>query len=298
MLSELLQVAVEAARAGGEELRRRFRSGDLQVAEKAQNDLVTEADRASEEAILACLRRHRPGDGILAEESGWSAGDGEGYRWVVDPLDGTANFARGLPIFAVAVACMRDSELLVGVVLDPVGENLFTAARGEGAAWNGMLIRVSARPDLAGAFLATGFPFRAREALDLYQQCFARLFLEAGGIRRCGSAALDLAYTAAGVFDGFFEFRLSPWDIAAGELLIREAGGVVTDLDGGDRQLATGNVLAGSPRVHAAMRGVLSGLASEAQVAALTPEPGAVTAERASGRQAAWSREATGGRVP
>lgn len=272
MSSALLQVAIEAAQAGAEELRRRFRRNDLRVVEKARNDLVTEADRASEEAVLAVLRRQRPEDGVLAEESGWSGGAGAGQRWIVDPLDGTANFAHGLPLFAVAVACMRDGELQAGVVLDPVGDNLFAAAREEGATWNGRPIRVSHRDDLAGAFLATGFPFRAHEALALYQECFGRLFLVAGGIRRCGSAALDLAYTAAGVFDGFFEFRLSPWDIAAGEMLIREAGGVVTDLDGGGRQLATGNVLAGSPGVHVAMRRALTGLASEERLAALTPD--------------------------
>lgn len=272
MPSSLLQVAIEAAQAGAEELRRRFRRGDLQVAEKARNDLVTEADRASEEAVLRHLRRARPEDGVLAEESGWSAGTEEGQRWIVDPLDGTANFAHGLPLFAVAVACMRGAELRAGVVLDPVGDNLFAAAAGEGATWNGEPIQVSKRHDLDGAFLATGFPFRAHEALDLYQECFGRLFLAAGGLRRCGSAALDLAYTAAGVFDGFFEFRLSPWDIAAGELLIREAGGVVSDLDGGDRQLATGNVLAGAPGVHAAMRRALAELVSEERIAALTPD--------------------------
>lgn len=271
MSETLLRIAIEAARVGGAVVRQRFRTDHLQVAEKARHDLVTAADRESEAAIADVLRRHRPQDAILAEETGWIDGQGGECTWIVDPLDGTANFAHGLPMFSVSVACRRGEETLAGVVFDPIGEHLFVAAKDRGATWNGTPMRVSAKEGLGEAFLATGFPFRARGALDLYLRCFRTLFLEARAIRRCGSAALDLAYTAAGVFDGFFEFRLSAWDIAAGELLIREAGGLVSDLDGGATHLRSGNVLAGPPGVHGELRRALAGLASEAELEALAP---------------------------
>jgi myo-inositol-1(or 4)-monophosphatase len=159
------------------------------------------------------------------------------------------------------------------VVLEPLGGNLFEAERGGGARWNGVPMRVSRRPGLAGAFLATGFPFRAKAALDPYLAAFRDVFLLARGVRRCGAATLDLAYTAAGVFDAFFEFRLSPWDLAAGALLIAEAGGTVTDLDGGPTFLAGGNVVGGSPGVQEELRAVLRRHASEASLDALTPRP-------------------------
>jgi myo-inositol-1(or 4)-monophosphatase len=271
MSESLTAIAIEAARAGGAVVREHFRTDRLRVKEKARHDLVTSADRESESVIAEVLRRHRPQDSILAEEAGWIDGRGGECTWIVDPLDGTANFAHGLAMFSVSIACRRDDETLAGVVFDPIGDHLFVAAKDQGATWNGQPIRVSGRAGLGDAFLATGFPFRARGALDLYLRCFRTLFLEAQAIRRCGSAALDLAYTAAGIFDGFFEFRLSAWDIAAGELLIREAGGVVSDLDGGTTHLDSGNVLAGPPGVHSALREALEGLTSEAAVEALAP---------------------------
>jgi len=172
-------------------------------------------------------------------------------QWLVDPLDGTSNFMQGLPIYAVSVACRLGPDLLAGAILDPAGANLFTASRGGGAWWNGRPMRISSRTGLYGAFIATGFPFKAKPALGLYQKIFGDVFAEARSIRRCGAAAIDLAYTAAGVYDGFFEFRLAPWDLAAGALMIREAGGRVTDLDGGDDFLASGDLVAGAPGVHA-----------------------------------------------
>lgn len=271
MSEALLQVAIEAARVGGAILVDRFRSDGLRVAEKARHDLVTSADRESEVAIAEVLRRHRPQDAILAEESGRSGASGGECEWIVDPLDGTANFAHGFPQFSVSVACRCSGDTEVGVVLDPIGNHLFAAARGRGATWNGRPMSVSARSGLDEAFLATGFPFRARGALDLYLDTFRTLFLRARAIRRCGSAALDLAYTAAGVFDGFFEFRLSAWDIAAGDLLIREAGGVVTDLDGGEDFLVSGNVLAGGPGVHSGLREALGGRVTESVLETLAP---------------------------
>jgi fructose-1,6-bisphosphatase/inositol monophosphatase family enzyme len=166
-----------------------------------------------------------------------SAGNSE-YEWVIDPLDGTTNFLQGLPVWAVSIACRRGTEMLAGVVLDPAGrQRASRPCAAAGRSGTGGSIRVSDRPALSGAFLATGYPFRAKAALELYLDLFRGIFTEARAIRRCGAAALDLAYVAAGVYDGFFEFRLAPWDIAAGALLIEQAGGVLSDLDGGDRYL-------------------------------------------------------------
>ncbi|MGH9465092.1 MAG: inositol monophosphatase family protein [Thermoanaerobaculia bacterium] len=273
MAPGLLDTALVAAEAGARQLVAAFRSGSLVAEEKARNDFVSSADRASERAILAVLRGAFAGHQVLTEEEGRSGGADSSHEWLVDPLDGTANFLQGLPVWAVSVACRRDGALVAGAVLDPLGGNLFLAERGGGARWNGRPMAVSRHPGLAGAFLATGFPFRAKAALEAYLAAFRDVFLAARGIRRCGAATLDLAYTAAGVFDGFFEFRLSPWDIAAGALLIREAGGRVTDLDGGTAFLETGNVVGGSPGVQDELRRALSRHADEATLDALTPRP-------------------------
>ena len=270
----LLETAVLAARAGGEVLLRHFGSGDLEVRLKAQNDYVTRADRESEAAIAELIRARHPGDHVLGEEGGAHAGGRGERQWLIDPLDGTTNFLHGLPVFAVSVACREAGELVAGVVLDPLADNLFTAAHGAGAHWNGRPMRVSARAGLQAAFLATGYPFRAQAALGVYLDIFREIFQHTGAIRRCGSAALDLAYTAAGIYDGFFEFRLSPWDLAAGVLLIQEAGGVVSDLDGGNRFLASGNLLAGGPQVWPALRAAVARHASEAKLQELVPVEG------------------------
>ena len=262
--ADLLRVAERAARAGAEVLCAHFRQGSLEVREKGENDFVTSADRASEAAILEVIRGAFPDHSILAEEAGHSAGDAPEHQWVVDPLDGTNNFLQGLPVFCVSVACQRHGEPVAGVVLDPLGGNLFAARRGCGATWNGRPMRVSRRPGLDGAFLATGYPFRAHSALDLYLRAFREVFLRTRAIRRCGAAALDLAYTAAGVYDGFFEFRLSPWDIAAGVLLIEEAGGRVSDLDGGAGYFGSGNLVAGPEGVWRELRAAVARHAGEA----------------------------------
>ena len=250
---ELLAAAVTAAEAGAKVLAGYFRSGRLEVGIKGENDFVTQADRESERALVAELLARFPDHRILAEEGTVHDSATSDLEWVIDPLDGTTNFMHGLPVWAVSVACRRGDELLAGVVLDPCGGNLFAGARGAGATWNGRPMRVAERAGLAGAFLATGYPFRAHGALDVYLALFREVFRRARAIRRCGAAALDLAYTAAGVYEGFFEFRLSPWDIAAGALLIEEAGGRLSDLDGGGGYLDSGNVLAGPPGVHAAL---------------------------------------------
>jgi myo-inositol-1(or 4)-monophosphatase len=267
---ELLDAAVAAAHAGARVLRGYFRSAGLEVTQKGDNDFVTRADRESEAAVLGEIRRRFPAHRILAEEGGGSGGDSE-YEWLVDPLDGTTNFLQGLPVWCVSVACRRGGQLLAAVVEDPSGGNLFTAALGGGAHWNGRPAAVSPAPGLTGAFLATGFPFRAHATLDLYLAAFRDVFRRAKAIRRCGAAALDLAYTAAGIYDGFFEFRLSPWDIGAGVLLVREAGGVVTDLDGGEAFFAGGNVVAGGKAVHRELLAAVAGHASEAVLDRLSP---------------------------
>ena len=251
-LDEMLGTARAAADAGARTLMEYWRSlKPSQVDEKAKNDLVTEADRASEAAILETIRAAYPNHRYLAEESGRAEGGDEGQpMWIIDPLDGTTNFVHGLPHFAVSVAVVVEGRPAAGVVLDPVKGDVFTTVAGEGTTWNGSPCRVSEREGLAGALLTTGFPFRARHLLEPYLAIFHDVFLGAKAIRRPGAAALDLAYVAAGIFDGFFEFQLSPWDIAAGALLVLEAGGVVSDMDGGDAYLATGDVVCGTPGVH------------------------------------------------
>ncbi len=272
MYSELLDVCLAAAEAGARVVRSHFRKGTLEVRAKAEHDFVSQADREAEQAVLGEIRRRYPDHGVLAEEGGSLAGAGD-FLWIVDPLDGTTNFLQGLPIWGVSVACRRGPETVVAAVLDPEGGNRFSARRGGGAYWNERPMRVSERPGLQGAFLATGYPFRARATLDTYLAVFRSVFLEARAIRRCGAAALDLAYTAAGVFDGFFEFRLSPWDIAAGALLIEEAGGRVSDLDGGGRYLETGNVVAGGAKVQQKLLATVRRHADEAALEQLVSEP-------------------------
>ena len=225
MHETLLQTAETAARAGGDVLLSFFRGDSVAPEWKAENDLVSAADHASEEAVLSVIRAAHPAHDILSEEAGQVVDERADYQWIVDPLDGTSNFVQGLPIFGVSVACAHRGRVVAGAILDPCGGNLFSAAAGAGCSWNGRPASVSPRTDLGGSFVATGYPFRARDSLDLYLEVFRRVFARARSIRRCGAAAIDLAYTAAGIFDGFFEFRLSAWDLAAGALLVEEAGG-------------------------------------------------------------------------
>lgn len=267
MERELLAVAVTAAEIGAAVLRRSF--GELSPAdvdEKATNDWVTAADRASEQAIGEYLGRVTPEFGLLGEEAG--ASGQTGTRWVVDPLDGTANFVRRFPHFAVSVALVRGGVVEVGAVADPMRQEMFAAARGRGATCNGDRLQVSGREALAGAFVATGFPFRVHRYIDTYLALFKDVFLVAGAIRRPGAAALDLVHAAAGIFDGFFEFCLSPWDLAAGSLVVEEAGGIVTNLDGGSDIWTNGNVVAASPAVHAELLAIVQRHAGEGDIVA------------------------------
>ncbi|MFQ5350453.1 MAG: inositol monophosphatase family protein, partial [Thermoanaerobaculia bacterium] len=198
MYTELLEGAVAAAVAGADRLERCFGQGGLDARWKGTNDLVTRADRESEEAILGEIQRRYPEHSILAEEGGSRGGQAD-YQWLVDPLDGTSNFLQGLPIYAVSVACRHGDEIVAGVILDPQGGNRFSATRGAGATWNGKPMQVSDRPGLAGGFVATGYPFRSKATLDLYLGAFREVFQHVRSLRRCGAAAIDLAYTAAGV---------------------------------------------------------------------------------------------------
>lgn len=286
----LEEIAVDAARIGGDVLRAAFRDPDdrdrIEIERKAQNDLVSAADRASEVAILRRLFEAAPRSRALAEEGGLVGAEGErefpadwsGIEWIVDPLDGTTNFLEGLPIWSVSIAAREivagmPGRLLAGVVFEPMANRCFSGALDHGLRRDGR--DVVGLPDTppADAFLATGFPFRAHRSIDLYLACFREVFLSVRAIRRCGSAALDLAYVACGIYDGFFEFRLSAWDVAAGAVLIRESGGLVTDLDGGDDFLRSGNILAGRPRVHAHLRDLVGSRASEAELDELVDRP-------------------------
>lgn len=275
----LLEVALEAAGAGAAVLREQFKSSTLRVRSKGPNDLVSSADQAAEAAIAQTIRRHFPDAAFLGEEGGRSGRRGDELLWIVDPLDGTNNFLQGLPIFCTSVACCRRGEPVAGVVREPLTGVVYSAVRG-GGAWRDPgvgetgereRLRVSDHAHLDGAFLATGFPFRAHAALDLYLAAFRDVFLQARAVRRCGAAALDLAHTAAGVYDGFFEFRLSPWDVAAGVLLVEEAGGRVSDLDGGRAYLETGNVVAGGEAVWRELRRAVARHADEDRLRAVDP---------------------------
>lgn len=271
MYGQILSTAIEAARAGARVLEGRFRRPDLGVRTKTKNDLVSLADEESEEAIVQTIAAAFPDHEVLGEERGLESCAASDFQWILDPLDGTTNFVEGLPIYCVSVACRHGDELVAGVVLEPPRQNLFAAAKGEGATWNGEPMRVSPKQGLVDSFLATGFPFKAHPALDLYLDVFRNVFLEVRAIRRCGAAALDLAYTAAGIFDGFYEFRLAPWDVAAGTVLIREAGGVVSDLDGGDDHLERGNIVAGGEALHGALLELIRRYADEAALDRLVP---------------------------
>ncbi len=248
-----LNIAIRAARSAGKLLLRYSdRLDQIQVETKSRNDFVSEMDRAAEATIMQELRSRFPDHAIMAEESGEQGGSSD-FQWIIDPLDGTTNYLHGFPQFSVSIAQRYKGVLECGVVYDPLREELFTAARGQGAKLNDRKLRVANRLSLEGALIGTGFPFRDQRHIDAYLGMFKAMTLATAGIRRPGSAALDLAYVAAGRTDGFWEIGLSPWDCAAGAILILEAGGMITDFAGGNRYLDTGNMIAGNARVHRAM---------------------------------------------
>jgi len=246
-------IAVEAARAGGDVLRRRFANrAALSIEVKATHDYVTEVDREAEAAVVDVLRRRAPSHSILAEEGSVGAA-GAAHRWIVDPLDGTTNFIHGVPTFAVSIGLTDERGLVAGCVHDPCRDETFHARRGGGAYLNGARISCTLLDHLDAALIATGFPFRKLDRLSAYLAAFERFVRSTSGLRRAGSASLDLVYTACGRYDGFFEIGLSPWDLAGGALVVLEAGGVVTDVHGGPEFLRDGSVVAAGPRLHAAM---------------------------------------------
>jgi len=252
MSSPLLNIAVRAARAAGRIILRHVDRVDmLEVTSKGHNDFVSQVDHQAERAIIDTVRHVYPGHGILGEESG--SHEGDEYLWIIDPLDGTTNYLHGFPLFAVSVAVQRRGVLEAAVVYDPLHEEMFTATRGGGAVLNQKRIRVSGRRRLQDALIGTGFPFRDMSQLDEYLGTFKKLIPETAGIRRAGSAALDLAFVAAGRLDGFWEFGLKPWDMAAGILLIREAGGLVSDTAGGETFMESGDLVCGNPKIFAAI---------------------------------------------
>ncbi|MFQ5824888.1 MAG: inositol monophosphatase family protein [bacterium] len=245
-----LETAKEAVRLGGKILMESVGSQErMQIDRKQRFDFVTQVDHRSEAAILDFIKDRHPDHNILAEESG-GTDQTKGYLWLVDPLDGTKNYIHGFPMFAVSVGLMSEGRLVLGAVLDPVRNELFYAEKGKGAYLNGTPIKVSKTNDFSQCLLATGFPFRAKHLTDSYFEAFISLFHQVSDLRRAGAAALDLAYLACGRLDGFWEITLKPWDVAAGTILIEEAGGKVSDLWGGDTHLKTGNIVASNGIIH------------------------------------------------
>jgi myo-inositol-1(or 4)-monophosphatase len=256
-MQALLNTAVQAARRAGDAAAGYFnRSERLDIHSKARNEFVTQVDHAAEQLIIDTIGKRYPDHAFLAEERG-AVGDGD-HVWIIDPLDGTTNFVHGFPVFAVSIALRVRDQFEVAVVYDPMRQELFTAIRGGGAQLDGRRIRVTNRSSLEGALMGTGFPYRANATwMDSYLGMLRRVLQQTAGIRRPGAAALDLAYLAAGRLDGFWEFGLQPWDLAAGTLLIREAGGIITELHDDGDFLDTGNVCAGNPKVHDALKKLL-----------------------------------------
>lgn len=248
-MQPMLNTAVRAARSAGDLI---LRSADnvnhLQIDQKGINDYASEVDRMAEREIINIIKTAYPDHSILAEESGEHAGND--FVWVIDPLDGTTNFLHGFPQYAVSIALKHKGRLEVGVVYDPLRDELFTAKRGGGAMLNNRRLRVTNKTSMKGTLIGTGFPFKNQQHLDAYLGMFKAVTIDSAGIRRAGSAALDLAYLAAGRLDGFWEIGLMEWDMAAGALLIKEAGGVITDFSFNDKYLESGNIIAASPRMH------------------------------------------------
>ena len=248
----MLNTAVKAARKAGAIINRAANDLDrLTVQTKQPRDYVSEVDRVAEQAIIEILLDAYPGHGILAEESGRSGG--EDYVWIIDPLDGTTNFLHGLPQYAVSIALLHKGVLQHAVVYDPARNELFTASRGAGAFLNERRIRVSKQAKMDDALIGTGFPYREFQHADAYLGMFKDMMLKTAGLRRPGAASLDLAWVACGRYDGFFELGLNPWDLAAGALLVLEAGGLVGDFQGNDTYLKSGHIVSGNPKIFGQM---------------------------------------------
>ena len=257
-VSPTLNVMITAARKAGRSLVRDFGEVEqLQVSIKGPANFVSSADHRAEDIIFRELNKGRPDYGFLMEERGVVDGADKSHRWIVDPLDGTTNFLHSNPMFAISIGLEREGQLVAGVIYNPASDELFTAEKGKGAYMNDRRLRVAARKSIGDALVTTGIPHRGREGHQLFMKEMGTLMREVAGIRRTGSAALDLAFIAAGRFDAYWEHNLKAWDVAAGIVLVREAGGIVTDLSGGASVLETGDVLAANPTLHKAFGALL-----------------------------------------
>ncbi|MCK4739219.1 MAG: inositol monophosphatase [Deltaproteobacteria bacterium] len=254
---EVEKLAESLARRAGKLLKDNF-AGVRSVEFKGAVDIVTEMDKKAEELIVGGILEKFPDHGILAEEGGEVIGSAP-FRWIIDPLDGTTNYSHGYPVFCVSIGVEKNGEIICGVVFDPMQDEFFSASLGGGAFLNGKKISVSSTESLDTALLATGFPYDIRTNKDNNIDCFARFALKSQALRRAGAAALDLANTAAGRFDGFWELRLKPWDVAAGVLIVREAGGSVTGLSGAEFEIGDGNIVASNGLIHLEMTSVIEG---------------------------------------
>lgn len=255
----MLDVAVEAARKAGAYLKQNV--GKIRSIERKggqEKNLVTEIDKGSEEIIIGILRKHFPGHDILAEESGTKNAAKSDYRWIIDPLDGTTNFTHGFPVFCVSIGLERKGALELGVIYDPNTDELFTAERGKGAFLNGKRIHVSGAESLQTSLLVTGFPYNIAENPHKAIERFIAFLMKAQAVRRMGSAALDLAYVACGRFDGFWEVALHPWDMAAGVLIVEEAGGKVTDFQGKPMDIYNWALLSSNGKIHEEMQAIVA----------------------------------------
>ncbi|CAA7617786.1 Inositol-1-monophosphatase [Candidatus Terasakiella magnetica] len=252
--SALLNVTMAAARKAARSLVRDYGELEqLQVSMKGPADFVSSADIKAEKTLRQELKKARPHYGFLLEEGGEIAGDDKSHRWIIDPIDGTTNFLHGIPNFCISIALERDGEIIAGVIYQPLGDEMFHAERGAGAFLNERRLRVSARRKLEESVLTTGIPFLGRPGHEVFLKELGAVMKTVAGVRRFGSAALDLAYVAAGRCDGYWEAGIKPWDIAAGIILVREAGGYVTDYDGGTRMMETGEVVASNDHLHQPM---------------------------------------------
>lgn len=246
----MLTIAIRAARQAGNFIAKSYEKPDsIEIRAKGQNDFVTNIDKKAEQITIEVIQKSYPTHTIITEESGHILGEKNDIQWVIDPLDGTTNFTKRLPHFSVSIAVRINGRTEVAAIYNPMLNELFTAVRGQGAQLNGYRLRLKNTNELDGAIIATGFPFKAKQHSATYINIVSKLFKKCADFRRTGSAALDLAYVAAGRVDAFFEIGLKPWDFMAGELLVREAGGIVTDFVGGHNYISSGNLLVGSPRL-------------------------------------------------
>ncbi len=249
--SALMNVMIGAARKAGRSLARDFGEvAQLQVSVKGPANFVSAADQRAEEIVYRELSKARQGYGFLMEEGGEVVGDDKTHRWIVDPLDGTTNFLHSIPLFAISIALEREGELVAGLIYNPISDELYTAEKGKGAFINDKRLRVAARKSLQDSVIATGIPYRGRPGHERFFAESGPLMRDVAGIRRTGAASIDLAWTAAGRFDGYWEHDLQPWDMAAGIVILREAGGIASDVHGGENMLDTGSIVAGNPTIQ------------------------------------------------